>query len=536
MDTISFMIPNRNREKRYLDSCLYSLSIQEDPVEEIVVADMSTMEPYISETEDICDEYGAKLIHTSIPPEDINYEDYLTERENYNSGKTTPWTKTVPMPQKWITKIPEEDFYERYVDLFLHTTNYNIGIKNCTKDIICWMGQDTLASNNTTKVVKAIYNYPWRKPVVIRGKCWYLPERCKPTHDDIKEWHPLELSDGRKWRGGLAFIAGTREWFHKIRGFDQTIRWYNDNHLIKRARLDGKIFIWCGRKTSSIPKVHVKECSFLHLSHDRKKPKHFGRKKDPSVVALARRGKFLLSGSVKSPIICNDDNWGEYNKSVGFWHQIWKKHHFHYSPEEAKWIKKRKIKTKRKKKMNNLNIFSRRNQFLGGSIMHRPSETYYLEQILFHNRFKKIVEFGTWQGALSILFGLYALRWNGKAITFDIKEEPKSKVWCKVKPVLPLEFYQLDVFTPKAQVLVDKFIKKKKALIYCDGGIKKDEFNMYAYLLKPGDFIMAHDRGREIQLKDIAETVEKCNLEPMYEKYITPLKLRQFCFRRREDE
>jgi tRNA A58 N-methylase Trm61 len=183
--------------------------------------------------------------------------------------------------------------------------------------------------------------------------------------------------------------------------------------------------------------------------------------------------------------------------------------------------------------MRPMNIFQKRTKFLGGGLMHRPTEVYFIEQILFHNKFQRIVEFGTMAGRLTLLFGIYALQRKGSVITFDIRKEPKHPAWKAIKPVLPIEFYRMDIFSQEVQVMVDDYMKDHMTLIYCDNGKKKDEFNMYAHLLKPGDFIMAHDRPNEIKYRDIEDTVEACDLEPMYEEYVKTLKVTQFCFRKR---
>jgi hypothetical protein len=119
-------------------------------------------------------------------------------------------------------------------------------------------------------------------------------------------------------------------------------------------------------------------------------------------------------------------------------------------------------------------------------------------------------------------------------ITFDIRNEPKHILWKKMKSILPMEFYKMDVFSSEAQCIVRDFVEEGKALIYCDNGKKRDEFNMYAHLLKPGDYIMAHDYGREIRLRDIEETIEMCDLEQLYDEYRKDLKSRQCCFRKRD--
>jgi len=60
--------------------------------------------------------------------------------------------------------------------------------------------------------------------------------------------------------------------------------------------------------------------------------------------------------------------------------------------------------------------------------------------------------------------------------------------------------------------------KPGPAFIYCDGGNKPKEFNLYAPILRVGDYIAAHDwdyggyRRAEIRPKDVAKPVAQHNL------------------------
>lgn len=83
---------------------------------------------------------------------------------------------------------------------------------------------------------------------------------------------------------------------------------------------------------------------------------------------------------------------------------------------------------------------------------------------------------------------------------------------------------------------IKSFIQQSgPTVVMCDGGSKKNEFNILSRYLKPGDIIMAHDYSpnseyfenyvnnkiwnwHEIQDSDIQESVEKYNLEPFMQE------------------
>ena len=96
--------------------------------------------------------------------------------------------------------------------------------------------------------------------------------------------------------------------------------------------------------------------------------------------------------------------------------------------------------------------------------------------------------------------------------------------------------------------LVDSFIQSSgTTLVLCDGGHKIGEFNNLAYLLKPGDYIMAHDYAPskeyskthmegviwdhcEIWDAEISNTIQELNLVPY--QFDTIIQAAWCCFQR----
>lgn len=186
-------------------------------------------------------------------------------------------------------------------------------------------------------------------------------------------------------------------------------------------------------------------------------------------------------------------------------------------------------------------LYNRIQFVLGQHVVHSWAELFFIEQILDKYHFDSLIETGTYEGGLSLFLGVHALRMNAKAVTFDIKPEPlnvRQGFYGKLKPLLPLEFHQLDCCSDEAVEIIKHYISLGRTLIYCDGGEKPKEFNLYAPLLKVGDVIMSHDRGddravqvdssgrrygREIFYGSIKETVEKCKLAPFHDEEVCKL-------------
>ena len=140
--------------------------------------------------------------------------------------------------------------------------------------------------------------------------------------------------------------------------------------------------------------------------------------------------------------------------------------------------------------------------------------------------FRRIIEIGTGSGGLSILFALYAIHQQAQFVTYDIKP-------CRnrVLTALGVDFRQKSCW--EAETEIATFIQSQgRTLLFCDGGNKIREFNVFAPHLKPGDVIMAHDyavsrdewnehlRGSvwdwcEITFVDIRAACEKCDLVPV---------------------
>ena len=167
----------------------------------------------------------------------------------------------------------------------------------------------------------------------------------------------------------------------------------------------------------------------------------------------------------------------------------------------------------------------------GIPILHTWQDLFFLNCILQYYPFDVIIEFGTGIGAGTLFF---ALNSNAEVYTFDIQPEPTSKRYLQIEEILPITFCFMDVMSPNTVDFVKSLIDKRRALIYCDDGIKIREFNSYAPILKEGDVLMAHDKGREIHDEDISEAIIKYHLKPFHQEEADTIGADIYSFRREE--
>jgi len=119
--------------------------------------------------------------------------------------------------------------------------------------------------------------------------------------------------------------------------------------------------------------------------------------------------------------------------------------------------------------------------------------------------------------------------------SYDVLEYPwfndirKKRIDIKIENIFT-ELYD-DISPAYVDEIRDLIHSKGTTLVLCDGGRKVVEFNTLSNLLKPGDFIMAHDyavdndyfesniKGKiwdwlEIDEKDIIDAINRNNLKP----------------------
>lgn len=186
-------------------------------------------------------------------------------------------------------------------------------------------------------------------------------------------------------------------------------------------------------------------------------------------------------------------------------------------------------------------------RFMGGGMSQSYAAIYFFEYYYEAHRFEYVVEFGSQKGALSTYFA--NLAGVTEALFFDTFELYPDIVWnvrkhegcghwfSKLESICPyIHAYHQNIFSQKTYDHVKENMQQfKNTFIFCDGGNKIQEFNMYAPLLKDNDRIAVHDWGQEINYNDIIETATKYGLVPdePYTKSALDLGTLIFAFRKK---
>jgi len=114
------------------------------------------------------------------------------------------------------------------------------------------------------------------------------------------------------------------------------------------------------------------------------------------------------------------------------------------------------------------------------------------DEFLQKEKFDNVIEIGTAFGGLCLFLYEKSLEYNYNFMSFDIADRIYDKH-------LTMGRIVLDIFSEDAINIVKKQLENGKCLILCDGGNKIKEFNFFYELLKPNDFIMAHDYAKSVE-------------------------------------
>lgn len=162
-------------------------------------------------------------------------------------------------------------------------------------------------------------------------------------------------------------------------------------------------------------------------------------------------------------------------------------------------------------------------RFMGAGMSQSYVAIYFFEYYQEAHQFEYIVEFGSQKGSLSTYFANMAA--ISERFIFDTFEWNKAQDWNnrvnegaghwfeKLAQISPyINTYEADVFSQETYDHVMDNVQQFKTFIFCDGGDKAKEFNLYAPFLKSGDCIAVHDWGHEIFYEQIKDTCDRYNL------------------------
>jgi predicted O-methyltransferase YrrM len=183
----------------------------------------------------------------------------------------------------------------------------------------------------------------------------------------------------------------------------------------------------------------------------------------------------------------------------------------------------------------------------GVAVMQHPSIKEPFKELFQTIQPRRVLEIGTSYGGFTLLLrhildeiglGECDLR------TYDISPDHDRTILLNSNLNYDLRIRELfnhtysDLNDTHGQEVIDYISQDGPTIVLCDGGSKKNEFNILSKFLKPGDIIMAHDyapseeyfeannRGKvwdwcEVSDKDVAEAFELYNLEPYMEDVFT---------------
>lgn len=116
-----------------------------------------------------------------------------------------------------------------------------------------------------------------------------------------------------------------------------------------------------------------------------------------------------------------------------------------------------------------------------------------------------VVELGTGTGAFSLYLAGYCAIHGMEFHTFDTgkaehSHQAPNKGATEAISMLGGHIHVMDVFDEWTISFIDDLVKKNGvSFIYCDNGNKEREVEIYAPLLKKGDYLGVHDFGNEIR-------------------------------------
>jgi len=133
--------------------------------------------------------------------------------------------------------------------------------------------------------------------------------------------------------------------------------------------------------------------------------------------------------------------------------------------------------------------------FIGTRMAQTPRAVALWEKVLSETEFSRIIEIGSYKWGMSLLFYLFCIQRKAEFFTYDIGKFTPPRVVREIG--LTKHFKMVDVFTIEKEI--GALIKKEgRSIVYCDGGNKARELQVFSQYLKQGDIIAVHDWGTEV--------------------------------------
>lgn len=242
------------REPYLLRNFLYSLKHQTKSPLEIIISDFGSEPIYRDKIEEYCKKYKAKYIFT-----DTN--EVWNRPKALNIGIKNSSNKSKYIICTDIDMLFRKDFVETISNF--HKNNENAFILSQFSDL------DENAIKKDTDVVKnfeylasiAIPHCSWRRHLVAKHKecaqctgVGYGIDYCSKLNYTTRQMQKPRLTSG-------ACQSASRDWFFKVRGYDERFTGWggNDTDMRYRAQKDGLKEIWIQGETILLHQWHPKQ-------------------------------------------------------------------------------------------------------------------------------------------------------------------------------------------------------------------------------------------------------------------------------------
>lgn len=353
---------------------------------------------------------------------------------------------------------------------------YNYGARAGSSDAVACFDCDVYFHPDTLKyAAKALLMIKSAVVPVVRSK--HHPGSS--IFDDIEqkansalEWEKIVKNVGwpRDANGNAVF---PRKYYEKIHGYNESYYGWGgaDNDIVSRMALT----IGC------IDTIDIGCPKSIHMTHrDRPSKESEFTKRNRSIMVQP-------SGIVKNP-----EKWGGIRSR-------------NEERAEIKMLKQNKDHVPY-------------NRTFGSVVAQHASFTYeFIDQVIRDSNVKRIVELGTYKGALSLYLGVCGKQNGLPVYTLDTEPSMSTNTMSTLQ-ALGVFFFRVNVFGDVGKVCIKSLISDEPIYLICDNGNKVAELAIYGAMLPAGSMVSVHDWTHEVHPEEVEGIVEDLKLQPYKEE------------------
>ena len=142
----------------------------------------------------------------------------------------------------------------------------------------------------------------------------------------------------------------------------------------------------------------------------------------------------------------------------------------------------------------------------------------FIDHVIRDSKIKRIVELGTYKGALSLYLGICGKQNDLPVYTLDVNQVANPSTM-KTLQALGVFSFRINVFGDVGKVCVQSLIADEPVYLICDNGNKVAELKTYAPMLPPGSMVSVHDWTHEVHPDEVAGIVKELKLQPYKEDW-----------------